>query len=53
MMSFTSYVLIMHRGTRGEALYAAATYLAVAVIGGLDDIDGNIYALSYDRNISI
>lgn len=39
MMSFTSYVLIMHRGT-GEALYAAATYLAVAVIGGLVTLMG-------------
>ncbi len=39
MMSFTSYVLIMHRGT-GEALYAAATYLAVAVLGGLVTLMG-------------
>lgn len=39
MMSFTSYVLIMHRGT-GEALYAGATYLAVAVIGGLVTLMG-------------
>ena len=39
MMSFTSYVLIMHRGT-GEALHAAATYLAVAVIGGLVTLMG-------------
>ncbi len=39
IMSFTSYVLIMHRGT-GEALHAAATYLAVAVIGGLVTLMG-------------
>ncbi|MCI1930249.1 MAG: sodium:proton antiporter [Clostridia bacterium] len=42
IMSFTSYVLVVHDETE-EALYAGATYLAVAVIGGLVTLLGMFF----------
>ncbi|MEZ3479027.1 MAG: sodium:proton antiporter, partial [Lachnospiraceae bacterium] len=46
MMSFTSFMWVAHRQTR-EALYAAGTYLGIAVAGGMAILMGVF--IVYDR----
>ncbi|MDE6621797.1 MAG: complex I subunit 5 family protein [Lachnospiraceae bacterium] len=54
IMSFTSFVWVAHRQTR-EALYAAGTYLGIAIAGGmailmgLFIVYGRLGTLSFDR----
>jgi len=54
MMSFTSFVWVAHRQTR-EALYAAGTYLGIAIAGGMAILMGlfivyhQLGTLSFDR----
>lgn len=51
IMSFTSFVMVMHDETK-EAIRAAHTYLAVAVLGGLGDTYGAVHALSENRHLA-